>query len=174
MKKIILLALFLPLTAIAEHHRGHSLDLLNRVDNSLALVENYLTEYLEDAEVSAYEDYLIMHSLRYRIGLVRNKNAAIKTILESPSGDLDHARIIVQQPDYAASTGSIAKFFFGFDATWEQVSYWDDADDDIVGRQLAYSSFTYTRLAWHINDAIREEVYGDPIFICAGTNNHCE
>lgn len=165
-----LVLLALSFVAQAEHHRGHALDLLRRADNSLSIVENYLTKYLSEAEAG---DYLVMHSLRYRIGLVRSKNETIKAILEDPNGDLDAARIMVQQPDYAASTGSIAKFYFGFDASWELVSYWDDTDGDIVGRQLAYSGFTYTRIAWHINDAIREEIYNDPVFTCSGDGNHC-
>lgn len=175
MKIIKVLALLaLSLTAHAEHHRGHA---IMHMDNSLRFLDAAMTiaqAARDNTETSALAAQNLDKYLIYA-GKYHNRIAAAKDVLAS-GGDLEEARRLVSAPgvepelesaDYGlAATVSILAVAVREGANDQQMSL-------ILTRHSKAAQF-FGWAHWHVIDAIREEVYADPVFICSGSGNHCE
>lgn len=176
MKKLFLMLLFLiPAASYASHHRGHAIGFadqvvlhLNQMDKQLAAFVNAGCQFDDANNVDI--DVLFRYS-----GFIKDAIQSAKAVLENPVGDLDVARRILNRPNsdlpYAVVTrlrgmnirarnlvGSCPNADIRLRAVFQRITLaWEAADGTI----------------WHINDAIREEIYQDPVFVCSGPNNHC-
>lgn len=172
---VALMAMFV-MPAFAEHHRGHALMHLetakNHLDTSIlfaSIIEANESE--TDANRNFARRYVI-----YAQKYIKRMDQA-KVILEDPNGDLDEARRKITSPGFGTELDAVD---WGM-GTIEGIAMLM-VNEDITNYLPLRKVFDQERRAgqsvnfvnWHIQDAIREEVYQDPVFICSGPNNHCE
>lgn len=179
MKKLLFI-LFLPLLASAEHHRGHALMHLDSAQSKLDKVTNHLNampicaNWTADQLVSLGQIHTYLDFADERLEIAR---AALNDV-----GNLDAletARRAMQQPVPAPSVESSAVRTALYVETLTARLIPNSCPESTSSLQqiVTQASFVwgfFDFAAWHINDAIREEIYQDPIFICSGPGNHCE
>lgn len=176
MKKIVLLLIFVMPAAFAEHHRGHALDRLSLAASELETARDAFERYAEATVFTPIEQKNADSVLRYiKVALFTINDAEL--VLSCMCGDLDEARRLTNQPSGEGALSALRRVFFIPFLANETISpLHPQALDD-------YRDFTQSTVrawnfldeaAWHVNDAIREEIYKDEAFICAGPNNHCQ
>ncbi len=180
MKKLFLLLLLLPFAASAEHHRGHALGFIDTIDVNIAIMESKTSQYVAAAAAAGCvftdsEQQSIDVLFRYGKA-VHDHQQIVRDILNDPLGNLDDARRKMNQPngDNPVSVAVLINGLMHRHRSLAQVCPAGDFYLNQVEQRLTIAWTNVDRAIWHITDAIREEVYADPEFICSGPNNHCE
>lgn len=172
MKKIILLILLLPVTAIAGHHRGHALDNIETIHVHFNQLLKHLAIYEDSCTLAEADQKSVDVIFAYTDSMIIQLDNVANAI---NAGSLDDARRILFQPNNEGKI-SIAKRLSGLvhrgrmliDACPEE--NWRLAS---INARMSWAWQHLDFAIWHIHDAIREEIYSDPEFICSGSNNHC-
>jgi hypothetical protein len=153
-----------PIDAQAGHHRGHALGFITTVEFRLLVARSNL-DALEAANPGMDPvDVALINSYRqYGNGLELQVLAA-KALLEG-GGDLDVARRLITQPN---GTGPISAVTQAYAMTGHLRNLGKNYGSNNYLVQAASSHNilwnSLDRVVWHITDAIREEVYNDPLF----------
>lgn len=173
-----LLAVFLCLFALqadASHHRKHAADRMdfasNRYVRHIITSTNRYRSVCELDEVSernisvveGYSEKLLVYLPQWRKRLLDN-------------GNLDDVRRAMSQPAIGGGQSILAILAATIQHAKRQIGYCPAGSQhlqNIITRAVSAWGLL-DQAAWHIGDAIREEIYQDPAFICAGPNNHCE
>ena len=166
MKKLLfaLVCLCLSGLASAEHHRGHAVEILNGNDNTLRLVVQQVTDFRAAGSYSAEDDQSMNIIIRF-LNYVIDDGEDTRALLLDLEGDLDEARGIVSQPLYSGI--SISSRMRGIRLRVSDLVGVNPAlnyELNQIMRNLTNVQFGFERVMWHIQDAIREEVYNDPDF----------
>ncbi len=189
MKKFLVMFVALLLTAspaMADHHRGHA---LTRIDSVLVDL-NKIQEHIDYAEANChstgldYENNAHWNTFRFYTGSNIATLENIKGNLENGGPEvLETLRRQMNMPSEALPISYIWKEQVQLQALFQiKESYFPGGaySGDVCARKMwnaIYRQISTLRVGaqilWHINDAIREEVYEDPTFICAGSGNHC-
>lgn len=90
--------------------------------------------------------------------------------------DLDLARRAMTQPANGGGQSMTAIMAATLQHAKRQIGYCEAGDVYLRNIHTRISTIwgILDQVAWHIDDAIREEIYQDPEFICSGPHNHCE
>lgn len=176
MKKIILLALLMPIAASAGHHRGHAAGFLDGMVNGfhfeIAIWQMGQVDQL--CELDATQQRNLDVVIGYSQKMIDWLPGFRDNIL---TGDLDIARRQWSQPDSSGGQ-SVQHLLASTMHHLRQLTYQCEGTADIhVSGAIARITWAWSLaeyVNWHIIDAIREEVYEDPDFICSGEGNHCE
>ena len=178
---LVLLLTLLSVTAVAEHHRGHALMNLAESVRLLNKAQNNAAALKVCPQYSTFQLRSLDGVPRYLNETQKVLEAARLAILD---GRLDDARFQLMQPveqrflEDGTPASSASRWLLSAGANYKWL-----VDDACTGNEYNLSSIIYNvakawffvDLAnWHVQDAIREEIYHDPVFICAGPNNHCE
>lgn len=178
MKKIasilFVLVFLLPVSSYAEHHRGHS---VMQLDVAIQYLGYTLAIAERNRDNPATPEKAAFHLNKYIIyaGKYRDRILAARELLVS-GGDLEDIRRLVSAPGMG---GQLESADYGLAATVSILgaATREGADSYQMSAILTRHSKAAQFLGWghwHVIDAIREEVYKDPTFICSGPNNHCE
>lgn len=105
-----------------------------------------------------------------------NRTIAARDLLAN-GGDLDESRRLLNAPGMGSELESAVWGTIQLQANMYAAIRADSPHLAMVAKvlqlnRMASGSLTYA--IWHNNDAIREEVYTDPAFICSGPGSHCE
>lgn len=187
MKRLLFALLFmLPMLASAEHHRGHALHFIELTRSELAIVSQELgrfEKHYQTGDALYYSDERIaglVNNIKIAVNKINESLDETEAILETgTASDLDIARRLIVQPNFdnpksAAFQAWVANYTLG--ALDNNIRPGVPVKSSTLGMTM-YLSKAWRDLdlvSWHIIDAIREEQYLDPIFICAGPNNHCD
>ena len=150
MRILLTLLLLLPMLASADHHRAHAINHLNDANRMLR-------------STLVHADTLGSSKLRiYTQKYINQVDAAIAA-LHDPDSDLDNIRRFVNHPN----TGeSVANGMSSIRAI--AITLVVDGNNLLAVRLLLSRQnkawFSVDRAIWHIQDAIREEIYLDPEF----------
>jgi hypothetical protein len=173
MKKFVLVLLFLPMLAMAEHHRGHALDNIEPMYVHFTQLQKHLNIFqiscTLDADAQASVDVIFLYTDKMVSDLGNAENAI-------NAGLLDDARRVLTQPNNDGAL-SVAVRMTGIVQRARMLIDTCPEHNDSIARVLARMSWAWSLLdkaIWHVHDAVREEIYFDPEFICSGPNNHCE
>ncbi len=174
--RLFLVLLFVPLLANAEHHRQHVMDRLplaqEHLDKALFRATNLANSQQWSEPLQGRFDTLFRYA-----GFVQDDFDEIEIIMTT-GGDLRQARRIMTEPGNGPPQSTVKRllalvnFAAGFLAqplNQEQM------------QEVRFAALNFARawrfsdeMAWHILDAIQEEIYQDPAFICSGPGNHCQ
>lgn len=172
MKYMAALALLtLSFTAQADHHSGHAISFTEIVEFNISQAEKHIVSYANvcGADVQGHVDVL----LRYSHFMHENMQ---KTRGLITNGNLDEARRKINQPN-DESPVSASVLVRGLLHRSRMLIGVCPNGDEMLRRIVQRFTLTWEavdRVAWHINDAIRESIYLDHEFICSGPGNHCE
>lgn len=185
MRKIVIVLLTLiPLQVFAEHHRGHaiirledavehlqiSLDAADTIQTSLCAFDTW-PDARQTKWTGTVKNYI-------QISIDKSENA--RALLQVPVVDLDFVRRELTHPnnDTPQSVIRRLKVVLINLGTIQQGMFTEDPDCVTYFRTVRMKVIKAWELidqaVWHVHDAVREEIYGDPEFICSGPNNHCE
>lgn len=176
MKKYIFAAftILFSFAANASHHRGHAIGFADSVIFNLNLMEKRLDNYVAICTLTPAQETSVEVLYRYS-GFVKDSLTLTIGILNNQSGDLDDARRRVNRPNQSPPN-SVSNLMLGLAHRARMlVTACPEGNGYLAGViqriSLAWEAVDLT--IWHINDAIREEIYQDPNFVCSGPNNHC-
>jgi hypothetical protein len=177
--KLLLLLLLLPVASLAEHHRGHILDFLGSAEWNNAQAKSSLQQFGEksvcnlDSQQAFRLDVAVLYS-----DLLADNLAEIERLLLQPVVDLDQVRRMNDQPvKNETTTTSSVKRIHGIMFIIHSLMGACQKGDVYLRQAMNFNMEAWRSadlMNWHIQDAIREEVYGDAAFICSGPDNHCE
>lgn len=172
MAALVLLAL--SVTAQAEHHRGHALAFLDEVDVHNGQLQKHLDSYESVCKLSG-EDKLSLDVLFRYSGALFDSVSRARDILVDRSGDLDLARRELSRPNSEAPNAANVLVSGLMHRARLLVGVCRKGDKYLpaIIQRITLAWVEIDHATWHVNDAIREEIYGDPEFICSGPNNHC-
>lgn len=189
MKKLFLLLLFLPMFAFGEHHRGHAQTHIAEALDKFHAVNRSIEKFLDACSTEGWTQKNLdsISVIENYAQLAFNNATTASEMLDDPNIDLDEVRKMLNAPnngpndfDDGARRLSVADRIVtvivmakGLDNRLKAESYECERSIDFTihgskGWQAIDNAI------WHVQDAIREEVYFDPEFICSGPNNHCE
>ncbi len=172
--RIITLVVLLAISpyAVANHHRGHAIDRLAGMDEQFETINYHLdqieskcslkaTAQLEVDIVRGYSDKMISWLPSFRAQVL--------------TSDLDVVRRKFSQPDSSGPQSVASLLSAALHHAKELIGHCKKANFEIDGiiARISWAWALTDQVVWHVDDAIREEVYGDPLFICAGPNHHC-
>lgn len=169
-----LVFLALSFAAQAGHHRGHAVGFLDQVDLHNGQFQKWVTLYANSCRFSAEDQTSIDVLFRYS-GFLTDGVAAERAILQDPNGDLDDVRRRINQPNHERPNSSVT-IVSGLLHRARMLIPSCPAGNAYLRNAIFRITLMWInidRAAWHVNDAIREEVYKDPEFICSGPGNHC-
>ncbi|GAG41102.1 unnamed protein product, partial [marine sediment metagenome] len=157
--------LFLPMLASAEHHRGHAIahldGAINWLDSSIGLAALYRDNNADtELQVKRANKYVI-YATKYR-----NRMSDALSLLSS-GGDLDEVRRLMNAPGIPGKRESA---LWGVTQIVAIINTMITEDAPNLARlkgvlRLQTKSAGLAGYAlWHVNDAIREEIYQDPEF----------
>lgn len=173
MRTIIALLFLLPVTVFASHHREHAawrLDYIGRfITDTIWQADSYASVCALDA--ASERNIHVVRS--YMVKMERYAPEWAKKIRDNV--DLDLARRGVSQPANGGGQSMVAIMAATLQHAKRQIGYCEDGDLYLQNIMTRISTIwgMLDQVAWHIDDAIREEVYHDPEFICSGPGNHC-
>ena len=179
MNRIVLIvaSLLLCTPVLAEHHRGHAIGHLNEAVIKLNESAWWLSRLYICDEWTSLELLRIDTAISGAV-LAIDQSVLAKTALIE--GRLDNARRHINQPDMHGTPKSALKLSRQMVEYGSVVVRVNKCPENLAfARGIAFDRMAKAwhlldLAAWHINDAIREEIYNDPEFICSGPNNHCE
>lgn len=182
MNKIIFLILLLPSLVSAEHHRTHAANHLIKTAGYLESAAIKLQQYSDAIDYSSVSEAdsvaKYIRQAKARINELRVTNSRALEKLQDPSTvpeNLETIRLLLNSPNSKAGMG------YQFESTANKlrsvslhfrVEPFDKSSAVIY--LLLHAWREWGAAVWHVTDAIREEVYLDPVFICSGPGNHCE
>ncbi len=171
MKKLLALILFLPMLANAQHHRLQAIDALEIAKIRFLLVPNQIVRFETCCDPLTASQLKQAERLFHYVDIgVKNLQSAID-ILNDPSGDLNVARRFINDPKVPGNNkGSMSGTLYALQSNMQKLMNMGPYDAERT--KIAVSMDAQMRIAWrfrdgglwHINDAIREEVYNDPDF----------
>lgn len=166
---------FAPVVVFADHHRGHSVlhidEAILRIDQSISFARSYRDHPRVSSAGFFHANKYLIYAGKYRDSLISAR------VLLTSDGDLDDVRRLLNSPGSNTDVESVLWGYGSIEAILANLVN-DDAHSTLSIRKMlslhSKSVQAANHALWHINDAIREEVYGDRDFICSGPNNHCE
>lgn len=190
LKGLVLLMVF-SAPAYAEHHRQHALGFLADIEQRAQIILAHAQNFAAAVPAGTHPQQLTYEN--GEIGglfpanisgivdrVIRAQNALngyfdpLCHQLPAPSNEnvLDCARRLINQPNQAVGVRSALQFVHGAQYGITVFTQWDDyegqwpSDDNlsIMNGQLAEIWGDLDEALWHINDAIREEIYLDEDF----------
>lgn len=175
MKKFFLMLMLITFSfpVFAEHHRQHATQFLNQASNALADAQTQLAIYAEEFDsstASVISPTIIRGWIRAaEIGLANAGELIVDSIdiLNDPEGGiaaLDITRRLINAPNEQRPYTLL--FWYQYSETY-LAGVARDNSRDVLGYALRNitEAWKFTDLAlWHVNDAIREEIYNDPAF----------
>ena len=177
MRKFLLVLLLLPLVVNADHHRGHTLGFIDKVEFHADQAVKWTNTYVSWAENSGCSfspaDQQSIEVLFRYTGFIKDNMAVVRGLVEN--GELDEARRKVTRPN-SQPPNSADTLMEGLVHRVRSLMTSCPGANVALGQVLKRFAHMWTnidRVNWHIQDAIREEIYFDPEFICSGPNNHC-
>ena len=166
MKKLPILLLLLPMLANAEHHRGHAIDRLDQVIRWNNLATGYLTLAENMCEFDQAQQVVIDRLFHYFSRNISYSEQVI-VMLADPMSDLDVARKKLYGPGLHGDKSNVSMSLYSTSQYAGQLQGICDAGSnwiDATIRSVGLSWKWLDQALWHVQDAIREEVYGDPEF----------
>lgn len=164
----VLLLLLLALPVQAAHHRSHALGFLLESMEFHAESQHRFAIYLSrqqctgtPAQCAKVIEFTAIIGLN--LDLIDAKQAELHTALEA--GDLETLRALVNQPQQAGQ--SILQHMFRINYPAAVLLFSGATPITPLQRLLISNTVAWRnmdRVIWHINDAIREEIYVDPAF----------
>ncbi len=149
--------------ASAEHHRDHAIVHLDNACEQLGFVEISLNRW--EVSVDGANPGFFTR-MRYALRNALRDCEEVADMLEDGE-DLDIIRRRLSQPTESSPTSTVGTLFFAlYGIAWTVVDT-EDADYDSFHRLLRRLEHGWRNVdlaIWHVNDAIREEIYDDPDF----------
>ena len=186
MRKIFVILLLVAIPAHADHHRSHAIDFLLAAADELAIVQQEISRYTNSYEPG---DALFYTDARVHSQLQNIDNAldsigtqisvALAHLADPRDASLDLARRSLTQPTTSGEKSAVMQAWiviYTNNVIRNNTEPGTSKGSNMLG-VVGHGSVMWRHLdeaVWHVNDAIREEIYDDPVFICAGPNNHCE
>ena len=161
--------------ANANHHRGHAVALLDQAEGFLLEAQANMEGFGEGYDLAPwYEDAI--NGWKANIVIALDRVRSIRDDL--PEGDLIEIRRDLNQPKYYSSDVSLIRIASGLSTPLGDLVPAILKKDPLRQLRLAIKNVAQARLhislaTWHVQDAINEEVYLDPAFICSGPGRHC-
>lgn len=176
MKRLLIIMCLLPSLVLAEHHRSHAISFVDAAHLHNEILQSKVSIYEQSGcTFTAAQQTSIDVLFRYS-GFITINLASVQAILEDPAGDLDEARRKITRPngDPPNSADTLAKGLLS--RSRMLITACPEANVYLaqIVQRIEFVWENIDRINWHIQDAIREEVYSDPALICSGPNNHCE
>lgn len=162
MRSVVIALLILSMPAYGSHHREHATSFIDPMFVHFAQLKKNLSKYEGECGASKDTDVIFSYTERMEFDLINARALVV-------SGNLDVARRILTQPNISGQQ-SIAKRMVGL---LQRAKNLRCGDNSPILARIALAWQSLDEAIWHVNDAIREEVYSDPEFICSGPNNHC-
>ena len=166
------LLLTFSLSANASHHRGHAIALLEQMDQHFKIILWQMDQYESKCDLDAYQ--------QRQVDVVRGYSSRLITWLpyfrnDMISGDLETMRRKFSQPNPSGMQSVSSIMSATLHHARQLVGKCPAGDADLSGAiaRISWAWALIDQVVWHVDDAIREEVYMDPVFICSGPNNHC-
>lgn len=174
----LFILLLLPGIVFANHHRGHAIGFTYNVDLHNAELIKRFDKYVsavDDAGCALSNTDLQSIEVIYRYsGFIADNMVLVRRLLEN-DGSLDDARRIVTRPNGDPPNSSDTLMEGLVNRSRMLMPSCPEANVWLAQSQqrLALMWTNIDRVNWHIQDAVREEVYLDQSFICSGPGNHC-
>lgn len=157
-----------PLLANADHHRSHA---VMHIDDSLRFLDAALV--MAERDRNAATGLEVFHLNKYLIyaGKYRDRIVSARELLVT-GGNIDDVRRLISAPGFGGESESAD---YGLAATTSilAAAAREGADIDLILTRHSKAAQSFGWAHWHVIDAIREEIYEDPVFICSGPGNHC-
>jgi hypothetical protein len=185
------MAMLMPSPALAEHHRGHALAYLEQIQYRIDIIKDYSTAFAKSTTKTTHEWQLTVDAdgnasgvfIGNMNGIEQRVQQAIETINGNfspmcyqlgftPEQDLQCARRLINQPNNHIGIRSALQFSTSAMYGISIFTLWsEDCEPQYCGHTLSILTSALNTIwsdtqqaLWHINDAIREEVYNDPDF----------
>ncbi len=165
MKKLLLILLFFPLLAGADHHRSHALEFLNHTKNAYLRSQFAMERFSDGGEFTAKQQKSINSIFAY-ISAIQGQVKRSDTYIACYCYDLDAVRRIINQPRPFGPPSALSRASTVIVHMTLLMGSRPDKNKDLA-KAIQDARFGWGNLdlaAWHITDAIREEVYNDPDF----------
>lgn len=156
-----------------SHHRGHTINFMQEAMSELALAQTRFATYLKTADTPE----TTRHQLHRRWSayyMAHTAQAIIETMIElrKDKEQLEVARRILNQPQNDEPRSSVREVQraaghmsqLQYIARDEPTKHHDALMLASATEHVTLAWVGLDRAIWHINDAIREEVYEDPNF----------
>lgn len=164
---VLLILLFSVSIANAEHHRGHALYYLERVEVGLLnVLGNIDAVWNSNGGILPPEDADKLEVIESHVELMQSQVVMVEAALRDCSSNLKEIRRLVNQPKNLFLSPK-AMLFSMKQASYTngKIIYGQTVDNGkFLGGLIRTLSSNWQNLdivLWHINDAIVEEVYGD-------------
>ena len=160
----VLVVLLLTSPALAEHHRGHA---VVHLDNGCKQLR-FARANLDNWEASLQNpDPNFFARTRLNLELTITDCEEVAELLMNPDTDLEVIRRRLTQPtadpSFSASmTVFLALYEIAFTTVGSEGANYDQFHR--LNRRMQQGWFDIDLAAWHVIDAIREEIYDDPEF----------
>jgi hypothetical protein len=167
---IVLIGCTAPYPAEAEHHRGHAVGFLTNSIVQFELAQDHMTAYANSGEVfTSSEQRSIDVFFTYTSRALTSIDNAIALLEDVDNGDLDEVRRILNEPGMGPENPIVSvsvRFSGGLARVRMLLTTHPEADNELrkTIQRLTLAWAQVDRAIWHTNDAIREEVYNDPLF----------
>lgn len=177
MKKLLLVLLLVAPLAQAEHHRGHAIKQLEGFILFAGQIDDRARGYARNCHLNNADAASVDVILNYSSAAL-NRGTLALNMLYDPLADLDEILLLLNQPADNTTPMSATKRISGV-LIRSRMLLPNACQDGLkfIARMQQSIEFSWRfldRAIWHVNDAIREEVYRDHLLVCAGPNNHCE
>jgi len=160
----ITVLLLLSVTAQAGHHRDHISERIDRVNISLDAIEQYLALYVATERLTPEETHLVEN-----IGLFTDYMQAqgeyAQFLLALPFVPVDTIRPFFSQKKPEVDPPSLS-YWLAVTLFYLSLLNETTPNTNVTSsiHQVMYAWMALDEVNWHIQDAIREEVYLDPDF----------
>ena len=166
MKRLLLLLILVSASTHAEHHRDHVIERIDRMTDSLTVLEDYLDVYVSEEVLTAEAADRVAMIVAVS-DLIQAHAAQGRYLLGFSFVPVDFVRPIFSQKEFTFTQPDSISYWMGVLLFYLSLQNEATPNTNLTSalHQVMFAWWDLGEINWHIQDAIREEVYLDSDFI---------